>query len=304
MKSLALSLLIATAAPTGGAASGSVGEGPAYVVGVEAWRTAREARMRAPDGWLSIIGLTWLHQGENRFGSAADDDVVLPSVTPPHAGSFVLEGRVVRLEIPSGSPVTLNGKAPASRVLRTDVSAAPDVLAVGAVSWQLIERGGRIGVRVSDRENPLRTNWLGTRWFAIDPVYRVVARLEPRSGEMVVPDASGGKQTLKSPGTLTFSLAGKPQRLDPVLDGDDDGDQLVMFRDATSGHETYGGGRFVRARRQPDGTFVLDFNRAYAPPCAFTPYATCPLPPAQNRLRVAIPAGERNLGEGSRNARR
>lgn len=304
MKLLTLSLLLAAAGPADGAAGGSVAKGPAYVVEVEAWRTAREARMRAPDGWLSIIGLTWLHQGENRFGSAADDDVVLPPVTPPHAGSFVLEGRAVRLEIPSGSSVTLNGKPAASRALRTDVTDAPDVLAIGAVSWQLIERGGRIGVRVSDRENPLRTNWLGTRWFAIDPAFRVVARLEPRSGEMVVPDASGGKQTLKSPGTLTFSVGGKPQRLDPVLDGDDDGDQLVVFRDSTSGRETYGGGRFVRARRQPDGTFVLDFNRAYAPPCAFTPYATCPLPPAQNRLRVAIPAGERTLGEGSRNARR
>jgi uncharacterized protein (DUF1684 family) len=274
------------------------------VADVEAWRASREARLRAPDGWLAVVGLTWLHQGENRFGSAADDDVVLPAATPPHAGSFVLEGTTVRLTIPSGSPVTLNGKPATSRVLRTDVSATPDVLGVGSLTWQLIERGGRIGVRVSDRETPLRTSWLGTRWFAIDPAYRVVARLEPREGEMVVPDASGGKQTLKSPGTLTFMLGGKPQRLQPVLDGDDDGDQLVVFRDATSGRETYGGGRFVRARRQPDGTFVVDFNRAYAPPCAFTPYATCPLPPAHNRLRVAIPAGERSLGEGNGNARR
>jgi uncharacterized protein (DUF1684 family) len=304
MKSLALSLFLAAGSTAAGSPDGGAAVRPPYVAEVEAWRTAREARLRAPDGWLSIVGLTWLHQGENRFGSAADDDVVLPGVTPPHAGSFVLEGRAVRLEIPAGSPVTLNGKPATSRALRTDVSATPDVLAVGAVSWQLIERGGRIGVRVSDREKPLRTNWLGTRWFAIDPAYRVIAHLEERPGEMVVPDASGGKQRLKSPGTLTFSLGGRPQRLDPVLDGDDDGDQLIVFRDATSGRETYGGGRFVRARRQPDGTFVLDFNRAYAPPCAFTPYATCPLPPAQNRLHVAIPAGERNLGEGGRNARR
>jgi uncharacterized protein (DUF1684 family) len=300
MKSLVLLLLLATGAASDGAAR----SGAAYVADVEAWRASREARLRAPDGWLAVVGLTWLHQGENRFGSAADDDVVLPAATPPHAGSFVLEGTTVRLTIPSGSPVTLNGKPATSRVLRTDVSATPDVLGVGSLTWQLIERGGRIGVRVSDRETPLRTSWLGTRWFAIDPAYRVVARLEPREGEMVVPDASGGKQTLKSPGTLTFMLGGKPQRLQPVLDGDDDGDQLVVFRDATSGRETYGGGRFVRARRQPDGTFVVDFNRAYAPPCAFTPYATCPLPPAHNRLRVAIPAGERSLGEGNGNARR
>jgi uncharacterized protein len=111
---------------------------------------------------------------------------------------------------------------------------------------------------------------------------------------MVVPDASGGHQTLESPGTLELTLLGKPVRLDPVLDGDDPTDQMIVFRDLTSGRETYGGGRFVRARRQPDGTFVVDFNRAYSPPCAFTPYATCPLPPEQNRLKLAVTAGQKN----------
>jgi uncharacterized protein (DUF1684 family) len=291
------------AAEAGQPKAGS-GSGAGYVAEVEAWRAAREARLRAPDGWLSIVGLTWLHEGENRFGSAADDDVVLPRLTPPHAGTFVRSGDVVRLVLPAGSPIKLNGQPATSRVLRTDAAATPDVMTVGTVSWQVIARGARVGVRVSDSDSPLRSSWRGTRWFAIDPAYRVVARLEPHAGEMIVPDASGGKQTLKSPGTLTFTLNGKPQRLDPVLDGDDEGDQLVVFRDATSGGDTYGGGRFLRARRQADGTFVLDFNRAYAPPCAFTPYATCPLPPSQNRLRVAVPAGERNREPPSGNARR
>jgi uncharacterized protein (DUF1684 family) len=302
MKSLTVCLLAGVLGTDGGAAR--AGSGGGYAAEVEDWRAAREARLRAPDGWLSIIGLTWLHQGENRFGSAADDDIVLPSAAPPHAGTFVVEGTAVRLVMPPRSPVTLNGRDATNRLLRTDAASAPDVLAAGSVSWQLIERGGRVGVRVSDRDNPLRTSWLGPRWFAIDPTYRVVARLEPHAGEMVVPDASGGKQKLKSPGTLTFTLMGKPQRLDPVLDGDDDRDQLIVFRDATSGRETYGGGRFARAKRQPDGTFVIDFNRAYSPPCALTPYATCPLPPAQNRLQVAIPAGERTRDDAKGNARR
>jgi uncharacterized protein (DUF1684 family) len=278
----------------------------AYAAETDAWRATREARLRAPDGWLALVGLTWLKPGPNRFGSAPDDDVVLPAAVPAHAGSLVLEGRSVRLVVAPGSPLKIDGRAATSRVLRTDAGPTPDVLAMGSVSWEVIERGERIGVRVRDTESPRRQAWTGTSWFAIDPAFRVVARLEPRAGatEMVVPDASGGRQTLQSPGTLTFTLLGKRQRLDPVLDGDDDRDQLIVFRDLTSGRETYGGGRFVRARRQPDGTFVIDFNRAYAPPCAFTPYATCPLPPPQNRLRVAVPAGERTRIEPSRNAPR
>jgi uncharacterized protein (DUF1684 family) len=195
-----------------------------------------------------------------------------------------------------GSPLKLNGAPAHAGALRTDAAPSPDVVGIGTVSFQIIERGDRVGVRVRDSASPLRRDYPGSVWFPIDPAYRVVARLAPRAGstEMVVPDATGGRQKLKSPGTLTFELLGEQRHLDPVLDGDDDANQLVVFRDVTSGRETYGGGRFVRALRQPDGTFVLDFNRAYAPPCALTPYATCPLPPDQNRLRIAVRAGEKN----------
>jgi uncharacterized protein (DUF1684 family) len=299
-------IFVAICLLAGHARATDAGAPPSYAAEIEAWRAEREARMRAPDGWLAVVGLTWLKQGPNRFGSAGDDDVILPAAAPPHAGSLVLDGHAVRLVVPPGSPVKLNGAAPAARALRTDASATPDVLAVGTVSWEIIERGARFGVRVRDKASPLRTAWVGSSWFPINRAYRVVARLQPRAGstEIVVPDASGGKQTLQSPGTLIFTLLGKPQRLDPMLDGDDTGDQLIVFRDLTSGRETYGGGRFVRARRQADGTFVIDFNRAYSPPCAFTPYATCPLPPQQNRLRVGIAAGERTRPDASRNAHR
>src|SRR5262249_17312768 len=158
------------------------------------------------------------------------------------------------------SPLRLNGAPATSRALRTDAAPEPDpdVLAVGSVSWTVIERGDRIGVRARDAESPARRTWRGSSWVAIGPAFRAVARPQPRAGatEMVLPDASGGKQTLKSPGTLAFTLRGQTLRLDPVLDGDDDADQLIAFRDLTSARETYGGGRFVRAQRQPDGTFV------------------------------------------------
>jgi uncharacterized protein (DUF1684 family) len=269
----------------------------AYRAEVASWRQERDKRLRAHDGWLAVVGLFWLKPGANRFGSARDNEILLPDAAPPYAGTFVLEGRAVRLIVPAGSPLTLNGGLPQARVLHTDAGPTPpDVLAIGSTSWQVIERAERLGVRVKDSSSPLRRTFPGSNWFPIVPAYRVIALLTPRKGpiEMVVPDASGGRQKMKSPGTLTFTLLGKPQHLDPVLDGDDDANQLIVFRDGTSGRETYGGGRFVRADRQPDGTFVIDFNRAYAPPCAFTPYATCPLPPEQNRMRIAVNAGQKN----------
>lgn len=272
----------------------------AYRAEVTQWRRERDERLRAPDGWLSLVGLHWLEPGPNRFGGAPTDDVPLPRAVPPHAGTIVVEGREahfnLRLEVPEHSALTMNGGPPRSGPLRTDAAPTPDVLAMGTVSWQVIERGARVGVRVRDSASPARRTFAGSTWYAIDPAYRVVARFAPRAGatEVVVPDASGGQQKLKSPGTLTFTLRGEVQHLDPVLDGDDPDDQMIVFRDATSAHTTYGAGRFVRARRQKDGTFVVDFNRAYAPPCAFTPYATCPLPPPQNRMRIAVEAGDKS----------
>jgi uncharacterized protein len=286
----------ALAAFSSGAAAAPPSPADAYRAGVEAWRADRDVRLRAPDGWLSVVGLTWLRPGANRFGSARDNDVILPAPVAAHAGTLTLEGRSVRLDVPAGSPLAPDGGAATGRVLRTDQSPTPDTLRVGTVSWQIIERGARLGVRARDSASPRRQTFAGSQWYAIDPAYRVVARLTPRAGatDIVVPDASGGRQVLKSPGTLTFTLAGGERHLDPMLDGDDDRDELVVFRDQTSGRETYGGGRFVRALRQADGTFVLDFNRAYAPPCALTPYATCPLPPPQNRLAARVEAGEKS----------
>jgi uncharacterized protein len=267
-----------------------------YRADVERWRRERDERLRAPDGWLTLVGLVWLKPGANRFGGGPDDDVRLPASVPVHAGALVVEGQAVKLLVEPGVALTMNGKPARSGPLRTDAADAPDVLGSGTVTWQVIARGERLGVRVKDSASPRRAAFAGCRWYPIDPAYRVVARLVPRTGttKIVVPDASGGRQTLESPGTLEFSLAGKPLHLDPMLDGDDPTDQMIVFRDLTSGRETYGGGRFARALRQRDGTFVVDFNQAYAPPCSFTPYATCPLPPEQNRLKVAVPAGEQN----------
>jgi uncharacterized protein len=272
----------------------------AYRAETEAWRAERETRLRAPDGWLSVVSLAWLAPGANRFGSASDNEIRLPAAAPAHLGTFVVEGGAVRLTLAPGvSPLTINGGPAAARTVLTDAAPIADLFAVGDLTWQVIARGDRLGVRVRDRSNPARKSFPAARWYPIAAEYRVIARLEPRQGslQIVVPDAAGGKQTLTSPGTLTFTLRGKPQRLESMLDGDDDRNQLIVFRDLTSAKETYGAGRFVRAFRQVDGTFVIDFNRAYSPPCAITPHATCPLPPPENRLRIAVEAGEKNRDE-------
>jgi uncharacterized protein (DUF1684 family) len=171
---------------------------------------------------------------------------------------------------------------------------APDVIGVGGATLQVIDRGGRLGARLKDPRSPARAAFAGLAWYPIAPAFRVTARLAPAAApvKIVVPDASGGRQELESPGTLAFTLDGRALRLDPVKDGPDPDDLLVVFRDQTSGRETYGAGRFLRARRR-GAEWTLDFNQAYAPPCAFTPYATCPLPPPQNRLPIAVTAGER-----------
>jgi uncharacterized protein (DUF1684 family) len=291
----ALCLLVPVGA---GRAHGAVGpvSDAGYSAEVERWRAARDVRLRAPDGWLALVGLVWLKPGQNRFGSARDNDVHLPEPVPAHAGAFLLDGRKVTLVVEPGAALTQNGSPPKPGPFRTDGGPSPDVLASGTVTWQVIERGDRLGVRIKDSASPARRSFAGSRWYAIDPAWRVVGKLVPHASptKIVVPDASGGKQALESPGTLELTLAGKPVRLDPVLDGDDPADQMIVFRDLTSGRETYGGGRFARALRQPDGTFVVDFNRAYFPPCAFTPYATCPLPPDQNRLKIEVRAGQKN----------
>jgi uncharacterized protein (DUF1684 family) len=271
-----------------------------YQAEIAEWRRDREAQLRAPDGWLALVGLVWLKAGASTFGGAPDDAIRLPPEAPAHAGTLFVEGTAVRASLARGLSATLNGKpAPTagSFPLVTDAGAGPpSVLGIGSTTLQVIVRGGRPAARLKDPRSAARLAFAGLTWFPVAPAYRAAARLVPAASgaaKIVVPDATGGRQELDSPGTLAFTLHGRVTRLIAVLDGPDPTDLLVVFRDATSGRETYGGGRFLRARRQPDGTYGVDFNRAYSPPCAFTPYATCPLPPAENRLAFPIPAGEK-----------
>jgi len=275
---------------------------PAYVAEIEAWRAQRFERLTADDGWLTVVGLHWLAPGVNRFGSDPGNEIPLSgSDVPALAGTVELkdDGTVVARSAP-GASVTINGAPLAELALRSDSQGGPDILGVGRLSFFIIDRGGRLGARVKDPEAPARTQFKGLEHFPIDPRYRVTARLEPypEPREVQVPTVLGTPTTMLAPGILRFTLRGDELSLEPYQESPDEATYFLIFRDRTSGNSTYGGGRFLdAAAARADGTTVLDFNLAYSPPCAFTPHATCPLPPPQNSLRVAVEAGEKFSGD-------
>jgi uncharacterized protein len=270
---------------------------PAYAREIEAWRRERLQRLTADGGWLTVAGLHWLKPGANRFGTDPTNDIVLPAGSAPgRAGTFVLASGRVRVEVRPGVAMSLAGKPVTRAALRSDVgSAPPDVLTLGALTLQIIDRGGRLGVRVKDMNNPARARFKGLRYFPTDPRFRVTATFvpQPKPVSIDVPTVLGTVERMPSPGHASFRLPGAaaPLQLDAVVEPGDT-KLFFIFRDATSGKATYGGGRFLYADPPVGGKVVLDFNRAYSPPCAFTPHATCPLPPPNNRLPVAIEAGE------------
>jgi uncharacterized protein (DUF1684 family) len=274
----------------------------AYRSEVRKWREGREARLKADGGWLTLAGLFWLKEGPNRFGTDPAGDVVLPEGSAPaRAGVFELRGEQVTVALRPGASGRIGGKpVSAAMAMRPDTSGSPDVLEMGALSMNVIKRGDRYGIRLKDRNSAARRDFTGLKWFDIQEEYRVEARWvsHPQPRPVKVPNVLGYAESMPSPGYAEFALGGKPVRLDGVLE-DPRAEQLFfILRDQTSGKETYGAGRFVYADLPKAGKVVLDFNKAYSPPCAFTPYATCPLPPPQNWVPVRIEAGELAYGKG------
>ncbi len=271
---------------------------PDYRQEVEAFHRHREDQLTSDGGWLSVAGLFWLKPGANRFGADRSNDVVLPPSAPPRAGTFWLESGRVTVEAAPGAPLTHQGRPVSRQALRSDSGGAePDVLALGPLTLQIIDRGGRLAVRLKDKDRAARKQFKGLNWYPVDPAYRIVARFVPhdRPTTITVPSIIGVAEAMPSPGSAVFELGGRTIRLDPVVEAGDTR-LFFIFRDTTSGKTTYGAGRFLHADPPKDGRVILDFNKSYAPPCAVTPYATCPLPPQQNHLPIAIEAGEMGAG--------
>jgi uncharacterized protein (DUF1684 family) len=260
-----------------------------------AWREQREQELRGPDGWLAVAGLFMLEPGANTAGSDPANRIVLPAgAAPPRAATFIYENGTVAVEAHAAG-VTLNGAPLSGRQPLREASRSPqrpaDRVGIGRLVLHLHRSGDRLALRLRDPESPIRTGFRGLTWFDIDLRWRVTGRFvpydEPRP--VVIQNILGDLEHYTSPGEVEFALDGRTLRLVPLTSGER---LWFIFSDATGGTETYPI-RFLYADAPLDGRVVLDFNRAYNPPCAYNPYTTCPLPPPSNRLPVAIPAGER-----------
>ena len=263
---------------------------------VNSFRTQREARLKAPDGWLAVAGLFWLHEGANPVGSDAKSDVVLPAGTPARTAILRVTAGKVTLEPEPRAGLLLNGKPASKAMLVTDVADKPDLLQLGQLTLTIIDRNGKPGVRLHDPNAETRRSFTGLNWYPAEPAWRIKAKwiAYPAPHKIRITNIVGMTDEEPSPGYAEFAVKGQTVRLEPVID--DDGSLFFMFKDATSGHSTYGAGRFLEEVRPRDGVVELDFNKATNPPCVFTAYATCPLPPKQNVLTVPIEAGEKRYG--------
>ena len=257
------------------------------------WRADYQERLLRPQGWFSVAGLFWLNEGDNAMGSAPGSPVLLPSyASPAVAGTLTLTGRKVTLKPAPGVDLKVNDQPATEMVLSSDASNHTDKLSLGGVTFKVIERTDKIGIRLYDPQCEGRTKFKSLHWYKIDPKMVVKAQFVPYDPPRKVNIANVlGQQTPTDlPGYLVFTIDGKECR----LDAQDSGDTLFLdFQDATSGKETYGAGRFLDTEKPKDGVVMIDFNQATNPPCAYTAFATCPLPPAGNRLSVAIKAGEK-----------
>ena len=268
----------------------------------DAWHAKRIEALRAPEGWLTLVGLHWLEDGEYSCGSAPGLPVrIISADIPERFGRLERVGDRVTFEPAPGVEVIDDAKGVAvegKTTLQSDIKGAPTILRHGAVRLHLIERAGRLGVRVKDSAAPTRLKFKDIDRFPVDTRWVVEARMTPHDKpvEIAVPTAIGDVNMQPSPGRVEFEIDGQTLTLDPVAEVGDK-DLFFVFSDATSGTETYGAGRFLVATLRADHTLTLDFNRAYNPPCAFTPYATCPRPPKQNRLAVPVFAGEKEYQE-------
>ena len=274
---------------------------------IEDWRAQREKEIVAPDGWLTLVALDWLKPGINSFGSAADNQVRIEKA-PDHVGLLTVSGKTVQLLAPSGGfppGLLLDGKPAREGPLSAD-DANPSTLSWHGLNLIVLPRGDRYALRVKDADAPTRAQFHGLRWYAPDLHFAVEARWIPNTPPrtLKIPTVIGTILDLPAPGVAEFTLNGKTLRLEPVLESPQDKSLFFILRDTTSQSTTYQAGRFLRAAF-PDhglgapGTLILDFNQLYNPPCAYTPYATCPLPPDQNRLPVALEAGEQRYAESA-----
>ncbi len=263
----------------------------AYVQSFEKWKAEQTADLKS--NWLSLAGLFWLKPGATSFGSDPGNQIVFPK-GPAYAGEFELNGKEVSLKLQPETHATIDGKPLTNARLNPDTSEHVTKVELGTLRFHVIARGERVGIRVLDTDSAAARNFKGMMFFPLDLNYRVTATWVPGDGtqKIEIPNVLGDVTAQPVPGVVVFKVNGAELKL-TALGGDAKTGLFFVFSDLTAKNDTYPGGRFLDTGPIVDGHVVLDFNRAYNPPCAVTPYATCPLAPNENRLAAAIPAGEK-----------
>ena len=256
------------------------------------WQVALEQERR--EQWLTLAGLFWLKTGENPFGSAANNAIVFPENSAAHAGVLMLAGKIVTVRFAPDVRAMVDGKLVPSAKLEADISGHPTMVEMGNLKFEVIQRGDRVGIRLWDKERAEAREYRGGTFFPLSSRYRTtaswVAYDKPRM--IQVPNVLGDSNEMPAPGEIVAQIGGQAIRL-VAVSGDPAKGFFLVFSDPTRKSETYPAGRFLETGPVKDGKVALDFNYAYNPPCALTPYATCPLPPRQNQLTVPILAGEK-----------
>ena len=268
-----------------------------YQKEIENWRKKRVETLKSENGWLNLAGLYWLQEGKSSFGTANDVQIRFPkgSITD-HAGYFELKGTTVTMFIDESTDIKVNGKSVKKAIVFSADSGRAASISYSSMKWSIIKREDKIGIRLRDLNSPLAKEFEGTARFVTDSTWKIKAYLKKteKPSNVFITNIIGQTNAQSSPGKLYFSYAGKEYVLDAL---EEEHQLFIVFGDSTSGKETYAAGRFLYADiPAADGITFLDFNKAYNPPCAFTNYATCPLPPKQNILPFAITAGEKTYG--------
>jgi uncharacterized protein len=263
----------------------------AYVQSFEKWKAEETEDLRA--NWLPLVGLFWLKPGVNTFGSDPSNAIVFPK-GPARAGEFDLNGTEVTLKLLPQTQASVEGKRITTAKLEPDTSQQVTRVEMGTLRFHVIMRGERVGIRVKDTDSASAHNFKGMQFFPLDMTYRVTATWVPSDGKKTIeiPNVLGDVRTQPVPGSVVFKILAQELKL-TALGGDPQKGLFFVFRDETAKSDTYPAGRFLDTGPVTNGSLELDFNRAYNPPCAVTPYATCPLAPKENRLPIAIPAGEK-----------
>lgn len=272
-----------------------------YTRSVDEWHEKRIERLTAPTGYLSLVGLYPLDEGTNRFGSGENNHLVFPDKAPKRMGTIYHANDRLELAVMPGVTVMHEGEPVDKMFIETDRDGEPTILESGTFTFYVIDRTGELYLRLKDGESPLRTGFDGVERYPVDPTWRIEAEFEPYDPPkpITIQNVLGYEITEPCPGAIVFEKGGETYRLEPTF-ASSGKEFFVVFGDETSGLETYGGGRFLYTPvPDEDGTLVIDFNKAYNPPCAFTPYSTCPLPHRENILSLRVEAGEKAWSKGA-----